>query len=195
MNFFVQSLSFVFCFVMFVGMYVLQAPESRLIAELLDGKIEPINGLKPASPPISVFWKVVFIVCSLCSSLSPKTKISDFQFFPDSEEDKSEYVDVHCYTEPDNTDSLDQKMEAIRTILFQQRIPQCLLIMLQTACVELAAVSTWLTCRGHFYPSDSKQYLLDLQFNVVHCGWWLVDRVKRQDWKAECWHHELPRFI
>ena len=72
----------------------LQAPESQLIAELLDGKIEPVNGLKPAPLPTSVFGKVVFIFGSLCCSLSPKTRVSDFQFFPDSEEDKSEYVDV-----------------------------------------------------------------------------------------------------
>lgn len=36
----------------------------------------------------------MFIFGSLCCSLSPKTRVSDFQFFPDSEEDKSEYVDV-----------------------------------------------------------------------------------------------------
>ena len=42
----------------------------------------------------SVRKSCVFIFGSLCCSLSPKTRVSDFQFFPDSEEDKSEYVDV-----------------------------------------------------------------------------------------------------
>ena len=57
--FFVLALSFVLCFALFFGMCELQAPESRLIAELLDGKIEPVNGLKAASLPTSVFGKVV----------------------------------------------------------------------------------------------------------------------------------------
>lgn len=58
-SFFVLALSFVLCFALLFGMCELQAPESRLIAELLDDKIESVNGLKPASLPTSVFEKVV----------------------------------------------------------------------------------------------------------------------------------------
>lgn len=79
---------------MFYGMYELQASESRLIAELLDSKIEPINGLKPASSPTSVFGKVVCLWSVLCAVPSLKTRVADFQFFPNSEEDKCECVDV-----------------------------------------------------------------------------------------------------
>lgn len=52
---------------MFYGMYELQASESRLIAELFYSKIEPINGLKPASSPTSVFGKVVCLWSVLCA--------------------------------------------------------------------------------------------------------------------------------
>ena len=80
----------------------------------------------------SVRKSCVFIFGSLCCSLSPKTRVSDFQFFPDSEEDKSEYVDVQRAMILRTKKNSKKKMAAVGTLLFQQRIPQCLLIMSST---------------------------------------------------------------
>ena len=88
-SFFVLALSFVLCFALLLGMCELQAPESRLIAELLDDK--NWIGKWPKTSIIANFSvpkSCVFIFGSLCCSLSPKTRVSDFQFFPDSEEEK-----------------------------------------------------------------------------------------------------------
>ena len=117
----------------------------------------------------SVRKSCVFIFGSLCCSLSPKTRVSDFQFFPDSEEDKSEYVDVQ-WTLILRT---KKKMAAIGTLLFQQRIPQCLLIMSSIG---------WLIMKIAFSSKRVKTILYDSTvYIMVHCSWWLVNRVKRQE--------------
>ena len=74
-----------------------------------------------------------------------------------------------------NTDSSNQKnkMAAIGTLLFQQRIPQCLLIMSSIGYLIIQMVFSSKRVKTILY--DSTVYIM------VHCSWWLVNRVKRQE--------------